>query len=111
MVTIPGALLSSFSTPGELEHLLKTGHVTRIFVEYDLLPIAFKAAKAVGIPFDSIYLLYGDDSNGMTSIESLLRDTETLPALAKPYSATKDTLAFLPFSSGTSSGFPKGEEL
>ena len=107
MATIPASLLSSFSTVSELEHLLKTGHVTRIFVEQDLLPIAFKAAKTAGIPYESIYLLYGDDSSGITSIESLLRDTKSLPAV-KPYPAKKDTIAFLPFSSGTSSGFPKG---
>lgn len=109
MVTVPGSLLSSFSTVGELEHLLKISRTTRIFVEPDLIPVATKAAKAVGLRQDCIYLLHGEASTSSgISVESLLNSTQSLPAI-KAYPATKKTLAFLPFSSGTSSGFPKGQ--
>ncbi|KAG8875068.1 hypothetical protein FRB98_008108 [Tulasnella sp. 332] len=107
MITVPGSLLSSFSTVGELEHLLKTSRTTRIFAEPDLLPVAMKAAKTIGIRQDRIYLLHGDahTPSGISS-ESLLKSTQSLPPI-KAYPAKKNTLAFLPFSSGTSSGFPK----
>ncbi|KAG8995410.1 hypothetical protein FRB94_009723 [Tulasnella sp. JGI-2019a] len=110
MVTVPASLLSSFSTAGELEHLLKISRTNRLFVEPDLLPVALKAAAAVGIPKDRIHLVHGEASGIPISVESLIKSTQSLPVV-KAYPAKKDTLAFLPFSSGTSSGFPKAVSL
>jgi acyl-CoA synthetase (AMP-forming)/AMP-acid ligase II len=105
-LTIPFAPLSSSSTTGELEYLLKKSRVTRLFVHPVLLPTVEQVASQVGLSSEHIYALTGNPLFPYTSIQTLIdrvagvRDIEVYPA-------DKDTLAYLMFSSGTT-GLPKG---
>ena len=106
-VTVPIALLSAFSTPRELVHLLRSFKTTVLFVEPALLPKALEAAKEVGLPESSIHVLEGH-VQGRRSLQELVAHVrknglKRIP----PKPATKKTLAYLIFSSGTS-GLPKG---
>lgn len=106
-LTVPYALISSFSTPFELAHSLRTSGATYLFVDPHLLPNALAAAKEVGLPESSIVILEGH-VDGRRSFDSILESgrKHKLPRLAvRP--ATKKTLAYLVFSSGTT-GLPKG---
>lgn len=104
--TIPIGLLSAYATPYELSHGIKTSASTHLFVQPELLPKALEAAKQVGLPEDRIYILEGK-SNGRKTFRDM---RETIRRLGTPIipvkEATKDTLAYLVFSSGTS-GLPK----
>ncbi|OCH91856.1 acetyl-CoA synthetase-like protein [Obba rivulosa] len=106
VLTVPFALLSAFSTPFEIAHALRTSKCTRLFVQPALLPGALQAAKEAGIPEDRIYILEGRVA-GKTSYDDLIQlaRKRKLPRVAVRR-ATKDTLAYLVFSSGTS-GLPK----
>lgn len=106
-ITTPFALLSAFATPFELVHSFKVAKATRIFVEPSLLPHALAAAKEVGLPADRIYILQGH-VDGRKSWGEMISDIKARGVPREPIRpATKDTLAYLVFSSGTS-GLPKG---
>ena len=102
-MTVPFAMLSSYSTPFEFQHTFKLASPTRLFVTPTLLPLALTS----GLPEDRIYIIEGN-VQGHTSYGDLVaraRD-HRLPRLPIQQ-AQRDTLAYLTFSSGTS-GLPKG---
>ena len=104
---VPGALLSCYSTAYELALNLRTGRVSHLLVEPQLVPVALKAAAELGLAHDRI-CVFGGAAHGLRSLDALLADARrrgTPRAPVKP--AVRDTLAFLVFSSGTS-GRPKG---
>lgn len=105
---IPIGLLSAYATPYELAHALKTSTSTHLFVQPELLPKALEAAKQVGLPEERIYILEGT-ANGRRAFRDM-RDTIRLlgTPIVPVKQVTKNTLAYLVFSSGTS-GLPKGQ--
>jgi long-subunit acyl-CoA synthetase (AMP-forming) len=108
VITVPYALLSSYSTSFELSHGFRLSKITRLFVHPKLLSIALKVAKEVGFREDRIYIL-GNPVQGRTSYEQLIQRVRSgqIPRIAiRP--AKRDTLAYLVFSSGTT-GLPKGQ--
>jgi acyl-CoA synthetase (AMP-forming)/AMP-acid ligase II len=96
-------MISGYSTPFEFKHAVSLSQATRIFVSPSLLPLALTS----GLPDDRIYLLEGH-VEGRLSYEDLVNRARRnrMPRLAIKH-ATRDTLAYLVFSSGTS-GLPKG---
>lgn len=102
VITVPFALFSSYSTPYEFEHVNSLAQPTRIFTSPSLLPLALTS----GLPEDRIYILEGE-CKGYTSYDQLVSSArkKNIPRLPVRY-ASKDTLACLIFSSGTS-GLPK----
>ncbi|KAJ7063853.1 hypothetical protein C8F01DRAFT_1129568 [Mycena amicta] len=108
-LTVPFALISSYSTPRELVHALKLTKATRLFVDASLLANVLAAIEHpdIHLPADKIYILTGPAAGGRTSFAGLLQTVvkNNTPLVAvRP--ATKDTLAYLIMSSGTS-GLPK----
>jgi acyl-CoA synthetase (AMP-forming)/AMP-acid ligase II len=106
-LTIPFAPISSNFTPFELKHALELSKCTRLFIRDRLLPVVLPLAKNVGIPSSKIYIL-GGSAKGRKSFSEMINDARTMciPSVsARP--ATKNTLAYLMFSSGTT-GLPKG---
>ena len=107
MVTTPFALISAYSTPFELKHALELAKPTRLFVNSRLLPLVLPVAKKVGVPLNRIYVL-GGSAKERKSFKELIEDTRSRRTpIVLPRPATRDTLAYLVFSSGTS-GLPKG---
>lgn len=107
-LAIPFSLIPSGATAFELDHLLRTSEVTRLFVHPTLLPQALEASQKLGLPDDRIYILEGRVP-GRPPLVHAIREVRTrnVPRVpSKP--AKRDTLAYLVFSSGTS-GLPKGE--
>lgn len=102
VIAVPFALFPSYSTPYELEFVNSLAQATRIFTSPSLLPLALTS----GLPEDRIYILEGE-CNGYTSYDQLVSSVRKnhIPRLPVRH-ATKDTLAYLIFSSGTS-GPPK----
>ena len=106
-ITIPFVPISSYSTAFELKHALTLTKVTRLFVDAKFLKNVLPVAKEIGMDLDRIYLMKGK-VEGRRSIRSIINDTRNKqipPVDVRP--ASKDTLAYLIFSSGTS-GLPKG---
>ena len=105
----PLAPISSFSTPFELKHALNLAKVTRLFVDEKFLTTVVPVAAELGIDPNHIYLMKGN-SNGRKSFWSIIKDVrrKKIPRV-DTRTATKNTLAYLVFSSGTS-GLPKGNE-
>ena len=102
--------MSAFATPYELAHGLKTSQTTHLFVQPALLPRALEAAKQFGLPEDRIYILEGK-SEGRKSFQDMSDDIRRRGTPIVPVKqVTKNTLAYLVFSSGTS-GLPKGQHL
>jgi acyl-CoA synthetase (AMP-forming)/AMP-acid ligase II len=103
VITVPFALFSSYSTTYEFKHTSSLVQPTRIFARPSLLPVALTS----GLPADRIYLLEGENK-GHISYDQLVSSVRTngIPRLPVRH-ATKDTLAYMVFSSGTS-GLPKG---
>ena len=103
----PFVPISSYSTPFELKHALNLTKVTRLFVDEKFLPTVVPAAKELGIDLAHIYVIKGNVED-RKSLWSIIRDVrrKKIP-LVDIRIATKDTLAYLVFSSGTS-GLPKG---
>ncbi|KAF9046143.1 amp dependent CoA ligase [Panaeolus papilionaceus] len=111
----PFALLSSYSTPFELKHALTLSKATRVFAGAKYLKTLLPVAKAVGLSSDKIHVLRpaGKDGKGAAeakgrkSLHSIIdgvRRKGIKTVDIRP--ATKNTLAYLVFSSGTS-GLPK----
>ncbi|KAJ7069088.1 hypothetical protein C8F01DRAFT_1111526 [Mycena amicta] len=108
-LTVPFALISSYSTRRELVHALKLTKATRLFVDASLLKNVLSAIDDpdVQLTADKIYILTGAAPKGRKSfagmVEGVVKKKTPLEAV-RP--ATKDTLAYLVMSSGTS-GLPK----
>ncbi|KLO84718.1 Uncharacterized protein LW93_4998 [Fusarium fujikuroi] len=103
---------SAAHTASDLEHQLRSSGVKALFTCASRLDIAIKAAKAVGIPQDRIFILAtpGDNSKlPFTTFDDLVKEGATLPEL-EPLKWVKGQgarqVAFLCYSSGTS-GLPK----
>ncbi|KAG1855347.1 hypothetical protein DFJ58DRAFT_906090 [Suillus subalutaceus] len=101
-ITVPFALFSFYSTPCEFKYANSLVQATRIFASPSLLQLALTS----GLPADRIYLLEGENT-GYTSFEQFISSARRngVPRLPVRH-ATKDTLAYLMYSSGTS-GPPK----
>lgn len=101
-ITVPFALLPSSSTPHEFKHANSLAQATRIFTSPSLLQLALTS----GLPADRIHLIEGENV-GYTSYDQLISSARKndIPRLPVRH-ATKDTLAYLVYSSGTS-GPPK----
>ncbi|KAK5998860.1 Acyl-CoA ligase AKT1 [Cladobotryum mycophilum] len=103
---------SAAYSPEELEHQLRSSSSKALFTCVPLLDSALKAAKAVGLPNDRIFLLSVPgvkDDAAFKTVEDLITEGKTLPPL-KPLNWVKGQgvrqTALLPYSSGTS-GPPK----
>ncbi|KAG2034779.1 acetyl-CoA synthetase-like protein [Suillus americanus] len=97
-ITIPSVLFSSYLTPCEFKHANSLTQATRIFASPSLLQLALTS----GLPADRIYLLKGENA-GYTSFNQLISSAQKngVPHLPVRH-ATKDTLAYLMYSSGSS---------
>ncbi|KAL7808139.1 hypothetical protein V8C44DRAFT_336586 [Trichoderma aethiopicum] len=96
----------------ELEHQLRTSGAKAVFTCAPLLDNALKAAAAVGIPKDRIFILQAagfDNPPSYVTIDDLVAEGKQLPPL-KPLRWVKGQgarqTAYLCYSSGTS-GLPK----
>lgn len=107
---IPFALIPASSTAFELQHLFRTSEATRLFVHPSLLPQALDVSQKVGIVEDRIYILEGrvEGRKNLSGAIAEVRKRQVPRVPSRP--VTRDTLAYLVFSSGTS-GLPKGVSL
>jgi acyl-CoA synthetase (AMP-forming)/AMP-acid ligase II len=105
----PFAPISSYSTPFELKHTLSLTKVTRLFVDEKFLTTVMPVAIELGVDLNHIYVMKGN-SKGRQSFWSIIQDVrkKKIPRV-DVRNATKNTLAYLVFSSGTS-GLPKGNQ-
>ena len=105
----PFTPISSYSTSFELKHALNLSKATRLFVDVKFLPTVVPVATELGIDPDRIYLMKGlGISDGRKSLWSIIEDVRSNKiSRVDVRTATKNTLAYLVFSSGTS-GLPKG---
>ncbi|KAF8800324.1 acetyl-CoA synthetase-like protein [Phlegmacium glaucopus] len=106
----PFAPISSYSTAFELKHALNLTKVTRLFVDAKFVQTALPVAKELGIDLNHIYVMKGH-AKGRKSLWSIIKDVRRnkIPPVGIR-TATKDTLAYLVFSSGTS-GLPKAVKI
>ncbi|KAL7956026.1 hypothetical protein V8C34DRAFT_289992 [Trichoderma compactum] len=102
---------TAYSTQ-ELEHQLRTSGAMAVFTCPPLLENALKAAAAVGIPKDRIFILRTagfDNPPSYVTVDDLVAEGKSLPPL-KPLNWVKGQgarqTAYLCYSSGTS-GLPK----
>ncbi|KAJ4472965.1 hypothetical protein J3R30DRAFT_3707954 [Lentinula aciculospora] len=104
--TTPFALISAYSTRFELLHAFKSSKLTRLFVQPKHLHHALSVAKEIGLSPNKIYIISGHvkGHQSMSGMVERVRKARTERIRAKP--ATRHTLAYLVFSSGTS-GLPK----
>ncbi|KAF7296989.1 hypothetical protein MIND_00931200 [Mycena indigotica] len=108
-LTVPFALISSYSTQRELVHALKLTKATRLFVDAKLLKNVLAALDdpQVKLTPDKVYILAGAAPHGMQSFAGMVDKVKKSGAkMESVRPATKDTLAYLIMSSGTS-GLPK----
>ncbi|KAJ3966825.1 hypothetical protein EV361DRAFT_808367 [Lentinula raphanica] len=113
--TTPFALISAYSTRFELLHAFKLAKITRLFVQPKYLHRALSVAKEVGLSPSNVYII-GAHVSGYQSLGGMIArvrrgqktksDEKEIEKRIQPKPATKDTLAYLVFSSGTS-GLPK----
>ncbi|KAJ7704973.1 hypothetical protein B0H17DRAFT_697890 [Mycena rosella] len=109
VVTTPFALISTYSTRFELVHALKLTKATRLFVDVKLLKNVLAAIEDpdVHITPDKIYVLSGHPVKGRKSFSQMIDVVQRKKIPLEPARpATRDTLAYLVMSSGTS-GLPK----
>jgi acyl-CoA synthetase (AMP-forming)/AMP-acid ligase II len=107
-LAVPFACCSAYATQYELAHSLRLSKASHIFVHADLLDTALQGAHEVGIPRSRVYILEGKANAEFTSLEEFIARAEKRnlsPIVPRP--VTRDQLAFLLFSSGTT-GLPKG---
>ncbi|KAG4279628.1 hypothetical protein FPRO04_13533 [Fusarium proliferatum] len=103
---------SSAHSASELEHQLRSSGAKALFTCAPLLSTALKAASAVGIPENYIFLLPLPETpseGSFKTIEDLIAEGKTLPPLELPAwtpGQGKRQVAYLCYSSGTS-GLPK----
>ena len=101
----PFALFDSRWTPFEFENALKLIKPTQLFVQDQLIQKFVPTAEKMGVK--SIYIL-GQKIEEFITFEEMVEDARSRKmAPVSPRPATKDTLACLVFSSGTT-GPPKG---
>lgn len=73
----------------------------------ELVPIFVSMAEKIDIRMENIYSL-GEKIEGLRTFEEMVEDTRSRALAPVPHRpATKNTLAYLMFSSGTT-GLPKG---
>ncbi|KAI0086557.1 amp dependent CoA ligase [Irpex rosettiformis] len=107
IITTPIALFSAYGTPFELAHAMRTCRPTKLFVQPSLLPNALAAAKENGLSEDDVFILEGK-VQGKRSFQDLVDAVKARAIPRVPIRpASKTTLAYLVFSSGTT-GLPKG---
>ncbi|KAJ7169220.1 hypothetical protein C8R43DRAFT_1155725 [Mycena crocata] len=109
MITTPMALISTYSTRFELVHALKLTKVTRLFVDAKLLKNVLAATEdpTVQLTRDKIYILSRDPMKGWRSFKQIIDEVQYKNVPLEPVRpATRDTVAYLVMSSGTS-GLPK----
>ncbi|KAK7946610.1 AMP-binding enzyme (4-coumarate-CoA ligase) [Apiospora aurea] len=102
-------------SPSELEFQLRSSGAKAIITCVPLLDTALKAAKAVGIAPDRIFIMQtgGSSDDGKLSYETLdglINEGRSLPPLEPPAWTTGQgarQVAYISYSSGTS-GLPKG---
>lgn len=106
MIATPFALISAYSTEGELLHALRTIKPSRLFVHASLWEQAVSASSHLGISLDRLHVLEGhvEGKKNFGDMLEYARRCRVPKIQARP--ANKDTLAYLVFSSGTS-GLPK----
>ena len=106
----PFVPISSYSTPFELKHALNLSKVTRLFVDEKFLTTVVPAATELGMDPNHIYLLKGNFDGRKKSFWSIIKDVRSKKiSRMEARTATKNTLAYLVFSSGTT-GLPKGNK-
>jgi acyl-CoA synthetase (AMP-forming)/AMP-acid ligase II len=110
--------LSGIATPanvaysaGELEHQLRSSGAKALFTCVPVLDTALKAARAVGIPDDKIFIMdlpHHSNKTSFKTVDDLIQLGRSVPDLA-PLNWVKGQgarqVAFLCYSSGTS-GLP-----
>ncbi|KAM5366199.1 hypothetical protein ACJZ2D_010627 [Fusarium nematophilum] len=106
------ALASAALSSSELEHQLRSSRAKALFTCVPLLETGLKAATAVGIPQDHVFILPMPNTNvtvPFRTIEDLIDHGKTpseLPPLEWPPGQGARQAAYLVYSSGTS-GLPK----
>ena len=105
LLATPFALFNPNWTPFEFEYALKLTKPTRLFVQDRLFPPLVPITETIGM--ENIYV-FGQKIEGLRSFEEMIEDAHSQAmAPVSPRAATRDTLAYLMFSSGTT-GRPKG---
>ncbi|THV04982.1 acetyl-CoA synthetase-like protein [Dendrothele bispora CBS 962.96] len=105
-LTTPFSLISAYGTRFELLHAFKLSKLTRLFVQPKYLASALSVAKEVGLSPQKIHII-GGHVKGHQSLSGLMERVRKIKAPRVPVrSATRNSLAYLVFSSGTS-GLPK----
>ncbi|KAJ7170952.1 hypothetical protein C8R46DRAFT_948034 [Mycena filopes] len=108
-ITTPFALISTYSTRFELIHALKLTKATTLFVDAKLLKNVLVAIEDpdVHLTADKIYVLTGRGPKGRKNFSQMIDGVARNAVPLEPIRpASKDTLAYLVMSSGTS-GLPK----
>jgi acyl-CoA synthetase (AMP-forming)/AMP-acid ligase II len=107
LLATPFVFLNPYWTPFEFDHALKLTKPTRLFVQDQLLSMFLPISKNIDISMDNLYIL-GQKTEGLRTFEEMVEDARSRAlAPVSPRAATRDTLAYLVFSSGTT-GRPKG---
>ncbi|KAF2169218.1 hypothetical protein M409DRAFT_20441 [Zasmidium cellare ATCC 36951] len=97
-------------TSYELTHALATSHTKFLLAAPDLLSAPKNAAKTVGIPDDKILIFADADHSGHRSWRTLFNHGEEDWVSFDDEETSRNTTAFLMFSSGTT-GLPKAAEV